>query len=325
MVLHGRPASLAACATYAGISRERRESLQAIARAEYRDMLEGDIPDAAQLEAMDYCLLHMLVKRQPSVVTPGAFRNESAERLLQTRLSWLPSNLGKKSVVGHVQRQLQKHVDYLVGIETGMAFPATLHMEVKQGRLDAMETCKVLMSCLASRCRLLATHDKKLTTSRVPDVEAGKLQDVGFQLASISSTTQLMELFGLNPRTLARPPTDAEGLPRFFDPSLVDPPEAGQRSDVFRNFEKVTELLDVRGSRAWMLSFDETVMWPTWATYTDSRGRWFVGGADDLSRLACAEHSVDTLKKEDLAQSVLAFLATPGATLCMCCFGLANI
>ena len=314
MVLHGRPASLAACDLRRHPQGQARKSAIALARAEYRDVLEGDVPDATQLEAMDYCLLHMLVKRQPSVVTPGPFRNQSADRLLQTRLSWL----GNKSPVGPVQRQLQKHVDYLVGVETGMAFPSTLHQELKQGRLDAMETCKVLMSCLASRCRLLATHDKKLTTSHVPDVEAAKLQDVGFQLASISSTMQLMELFGLNPRTLARPPTDAEGLPRFFDPALVDPPEAGQRSDVFRNFEKVTELLDVRGSRAWMLSFDETVMWPTWAAYTDSRGRWFVGGADDKSRLACSDHSVETLRKEDLAQSVIAFLATLGATLYMC-------
>ena len=69
---------------------------------------------------------------------------------------------------------------------------------MKRKRLDTIQTCKILMSCLANRCELLGRKRKRVNTSHVPGVDDSSLADVGFYLASLTSTTALMELFGLS-------------------------------------------------------------------------------------------------------------------------------
>ncbi|CAE6963501.1 unnamed protein product [Symbiodinium sp. CCMP2592] len=294
-------------ATYAAVRKERREALQALGSADYRRVLSCH--SVAQLETMTWPELHQVVRQQAPVTTPAAFQNSAALNLLRTRFQWLPTTVNKDAINKLDRQHLQKHLEFLVGQETEAGFTCMLSEELRQGRLDSMECCRVLMSCLATRLRLLSANQKRLTTSHVQGVTDAQLQDVGFFLASISSTSQLMELFGLNPRELNKPPSFDEALPDFFCASAEEPEQAGMRSTLFRNLQTTIGILGVAQSRSWVLSFDETVTWPAYGIYNSrSHGRCYVGGGDEMSMLPCSDHYASDLKKENLAQCVFAVL-----------------
>lgn len=244
-------------ATYAGVRKERKEALQAIGSGDYRGLISCH--KVTQLETLTWPELRALVRQQAPVTTPAAFQNEAAQHLLKTRFHWLPASVNRGAVSIQGRQALQKHLDFLAGGDVQTGFTSMLSEELKQGRLDSMETCRVLMSCLATRLKLLGSNEKRLTTSHVPDLRDAQLRDIGFFLASISSTSQLMQIFGLNPRVLNKPATADPSLPDFFCASAEDPQQAGTRSTLFRNLETAAGLLNVAQTRAWVLSFDETV------------------------------------------------------------------
>ena len=125
---------------------------------------------------------------------------------------------------------------------------------MKRKRLDTIQTCKILMSCLANRRELLGRNRKRVNASHVPGVEDSSLADVGFYLSSLTSTTALMELFG-HPWT---PPACRDSLMRAF------------RSRT--RFHDGLQLLQTHGSRNIMMSLDETVTFPTYSMMRDERG-----------------------------------------------------
>ena len=143
------------------------------------------------------------------------------------------------------------------------------------------------------------------------------MADIGFFLASLSSTSALMEAFGLNAKVIPRSPTDYPGLPSFFSPSDEEPDEVGKRCELYHSVKDALTL--VRGSssggRNLVLAFDETVTFPGYAMLSDARGAFYIGGADGKARLSVDDVQPRDLRKSDLAQTTMFYLLRPGCAL----------
>ena len=295
-------------ATYTGNRKLRASLLASIETADYASVVLPELKlSAKQLHGMDFSLLRKIVQRLFGF-THRAYRNEAANSYLASRFDWLPSSLSQKDLAPELQRQLSDHVGFLGGLsnEAGVN-NSMLHGALARKRLDTMATCRTLMSCLAHRCELLGRNRKRVNTSSVPGVEQSSLADIGFFLSSLTSTSALMELFGLSQK-LSKAPIDAPGLPRFFDPCPLEPPEHGRRSELWESVHAGIQLLDTHGTRNCMLAFDETVVFPTYAMLRDERGSFYVGGGDDKARLDVGSVRPSELKKTELAQTVVCYV-----------------
>ena len=198
----------------------------------------------------------------------------------------------------------------MIGAPGAHADLQPLSHSMSESRLQEQETCRTLLSCVLSRSQMLSRNSKRLTTTKIPGVDDQALADVGFLLSSVSSKQGLMALFGLNHRTLGSCPVHNPGLPDFFDADTEVPDELGGKSQLNHNVERVLDLLEVASSptRNTMISFDETCCWPTYATYADARGSFFIGGADSETRLETGKVHASELQKSRLAQTVVVYL-----------------
>ena len=118
--------------------------------------------------------------------------------------------------------------------------------ELEEHRTDAQSACRLMVSCIAHRMGLLGRNRKRLTTTHIPGQHEGALAEVGFTLGAISSTSALLRLFGLNPRTRGRCPLSFTGLPKFFAPSATDSGVIGEVSSLRENASLVVDLLNCR-------------------------------------------------------------------------------
>ena len=110
-------------------------------------------------------------------------------------------------------------------------------------------------------------------------------------------------------------------MPRFFDASFEEPDQVGKHSELWDSVHNGIQLLQTHGSRNIMLSFDETVTFPTYSMMRDERGSYFIGGGDAKSRLEVGVHMPSDLRKQDLAQTIVCYVVQLGCGLLLlaCC------
>ena len=290
-------------ASYTNNTNDRRRIIHEMQHADYADLLEP-VYGLVELDKLEYAATHDFVAKIVGT-TPKMMMNDAAKNYLASRFGWLPRHLPPRST-----RSLGRHVDFLVGSSEETGGVEGLWKDMQTGKVHEQETCRTLLSCVLARSRMLGRNTKRLTSSTVPGVQSQALADVGFLLSSVSSKQALMSLFGLNHRTLGRCPAHFEGIPEFFDASHIEPDTPGETSQLVKNCAMVLELLGLGStkSRNCMISFDETVMWPTYSTWKDRHGSFFIGGADDKTKIPTSTTHANQLRKSDLAQTVIVYL-----------------
>ena len=298
----------------------RRQAQESAAAADYRvAVLQSLNLDTRTLDKLDWAAGMILFNQLLGKVSLER-QNKACQDFVAARWSWLPRTQQLLSQPGTC-KGLRLHAQALCGESCESGFPPVLlSKELREERLDARESCRVMMSCIAQRLELLGRNRTRLTSGSVPGRSEADLADLGFMLGSISSTTGMLRLFGINPKTHGRCPLTLPGLPRFFAPAVTDSGEIGTISTLEENAGIVLDLLDVRRSRSCMLCFDETVFFGCHEILREGDVRSYVGGHGDKVRVQVGTVDPRTLQKKDIANVFVTYLLHLAARIWHPCF-----
>ena len=122
----------------------------------------------------------------------------------------------------------------------------------------------------------------------------------------------LLALFGFNAKGLPRVQLQHPELPFFFNASLQNGACIGEKSEVHQNMQKAIAALNVDHTRNIVLTWDDTVYWPTYALVYFPEPH-VVGGAGKHAALKLkhdrnVEEVMGGLEKRNLAQVALSYV-----------------
>jgi hypothetical protein len=119
------------------------------------------------------------------------------------------------------------------------------------------------------------------------NVSESSMQELAFALHSCTSKNALLQFLGINPTgtSLQLKVNYADPrIPRFFHPSVKVPEAIGASSQLTDNISIVVDIKQVRGTRNWMFSYDDTVYFPAYSMIHYPEG-WFIIGVSGLRRI----------------------------------------
>ena len=157
---------------------------------------------------------------------------------------------------------------------------------IKDSALSSDEVARSLVTLVVSRAYNLARGRSRVNSS-TSNVSESSMQELAFALHSCTSKSALLQFLGINPTgaSLRLKVNYADPrLPRFFHPSVEAPKTIGASSQLTSNFSTVIDIKQVRGTRNWMFSYDDTVYFPAYSMIHYPEG-WFVIGVSGLRRI----------------------------------------
>ena len=211
------------------------------------------------LAVLPYSKLYRLVETLLVSIPPSS-RNAAAQTMITQHFSWLPRQ--SVDMVEGDKKALVSHARFLGG-STGEAAEFDLAEKILKGALRGDTVVKVLVASLIQKGWASSHNVKRATASAFPGVDEAALQETAFALATCQTTKRLEKLVGFNSNNIPRISYAIEGLPQPLGASCALPPgQLAGVSQVQSNCEIALELCERRGSRDWMLSFDETCYFP---------------------------------------------------------------
>ena len=159
------------------------------------------IIDVPALKEATYLQRRTLLRKQVLCLSRQCM-NEAARQFVNNRLGCLP-NVSQGQSMSHA---IVSHADALVASRTEKIEKNDVDLckLILQGVLQADDVCRTLVSALVRKADRLKRGCRRVGASHLPGIDDASLHEVGFAIASSLGQSDLLQLFGLNPRGMPK-------------------------------------------------------------------------------------------------------------------------
>lgn len=262
-------------------------------------------PMACTLEGETYEQLYLRAEKLVLKVPPQC-RNEAMKEFVECWMTWLPRKLSTSLKVRNLRAEVADATDSILGVRKS---DLKLTELILSGALQGHDVIRTLVSSLVTKAVKLKSQSRtRLTASSIPDlgISLGDVSEAGFALSCCSGMNAPVKFFGLSPRAMASMDLCKPGFPIFFCAS-PDREGTGPGNQLSQNIDCTLKLLNVEShSRNYVLTFDDTVVWPQYGLLQLGDERFIIGGTEgDAMMPADPDRNLDPrrLKKESLHQA----------------------
>ena len=154
--------------------------------------------DVPALKDGTYLQRRTLLRKQVLCISRQSM-NQAARQFINNRLQCLPNMSHGKSMSQVIVRQ----ADALVANRT-VKNDVDLCKLILEGALQADDVCRTLVSALVHKADRLKRGCQRVGASHLPGIDDASLHEVGFAIASALGQSDLLQLFGLNPRGMPK-------------------------------------------------------------------------------------------------------------------------
>jgi len=176
---------------------EQSRLLASMASAPYIGQSQVII-DVPALKEATYLQRRTLLRKQVLCLSRQCM-NQAARQFVNNRLGCLP-NVSQGQSMSHA---IVSHADALVANRTDKN-DVDLCKLILEGVLQADDVCRTLVSALVRKADRLKRGCQRVGASHLPGIDDASLHEVGFAIASSLGQSDLLQLFGLNPRGMPK-------------------------------------------------------------------------------------------------------------------------
>ncbi|CAE7832612.1 unnamed protein product [Symbiodinium sp. CCMP2592] len=247
--------------------------------------------DVEWLENQSYETLYTKLQELLGSI-PIVLQNPACRKFVATHFTWLP------------RRKLLSYVDKLVEAKAISAADQDLSQQILSGALEGNDVARTMVAGILNKAQNLKAGKKRVNASSLPDVDEGRIAELGSALSSCTGQTSLLNLFGYTAPKVPASSMWRPDLPYFFNPST---------EELKHNAERILDIIG-RDDRDYMVCFDDTTFWPQWCIQAFPDALYFIGGTGSNAKLRVSDHAPGTLRKEDLSQQCVTFLLKKAST-----------
>ena len=235
------------------------------------------------------------------LTVPPQCRNKAMTEFIEGWMAWLPRRLPTDLKIQNLRMQVADASDALVA---GKKSDLKLSELIISGALRGNDILRTLISAMVCKSVKLQQNRKRVTSSSFSElgISITEVHEAGFQLASCANMRALMKFFGLSPKAIPRMDLQMPGLPQFFCAATAD--TSSGHNQLALNMELSLRLLEVESNRDYHITFDDTVLWPTFSVLQLGEEKFIIGGTGPDALMPAGDGLDATkLKRELLYQA----------------------